>query len=280
MLSIIIPAYNEERLINITLKYLLKDNNLKDCEIIIVCNGCVDNTFTVVSKYVESQFNLSITRNIIFTVLDTPIRSKTNALNIGINSAKSGNIIFIDADIHITGTDVNTLISNLSDENPLSVSPKIQFDFNESSFFVRVFYKVSSQSFYNQYYRLSNVIALSAEGRKRLGVLPEVIADDEYIRRQFLVEEYKIIKNIHFEFKCPKNLKNLLQVLTRVERGNLQLNSLGYYDKNKAKISGFPKRVWLFFPAFILIKVIAKIRAQWQFKKGMVKQWERDESNR
>ena len=100
MLSIIIPAYNEERLINITLKYLLKDNNLKDCEIIIVCNGCVDNTFTVVSKYVESQFNLSIARNIIFTVLETPTRSKTNALNIGINSAKSGNIIFIDADIY------------------------------------------------------------------------------------------------------------------------------------------------------------------------------------
>lgn len=60
-LSIIIPAHNEEQRIKQTLEAYsayfdeLKQNNILDFEIVVVLNGCTDNTFGVV-KHVEEQF--------------------------------------------------------------------------------------------------------------------------------------------------------------------------------------------------------------------------------
>jgi glycosyltransferase involved in cell wall biosynthesis len=57
-ISIIIPAYNEEKRIEKTLKEYLKffkekrkEKEIKNFEIIVVLNGCTDNTLGVVEKY-------------------------------------------------------------------------------------------------------------------------------------------------------------------------------------------------------------------------------------
>ena len=54
--SIIIPAHNEENRIQKTLDKLVdefyKDNKERgDYEIIVVCNGCRDNTYNIVKGY-------------------------------------------------------------------------------------------------------------------------------------------------------------------------------------------------------------------------------------
>ena len=43
MISIIIPAYNEERVIAATLKELVPGAIAGELEVIVVCNGCTDN---------------------------------------------------------------------------------------------------------------------------------------------------------------------------------------------------------------------------------------------
>jgi len=280
MFSIIIPAHNEERLIVPTLVSLLEDQQLTHCRICIVCNGCTDNTVAVANSFIKDQLKSLKNRLIEFDIIETNKPSKTHAMNMGIAESKTEQVILIDADISISGEDILNLFEYLNANQLLAAAPKVKFQYQKSSFLVRSYYHLSSQSFYNQYHRLSNVIALSQEGLKRIDKIPGIIADDEYIRRQFKSDEYKILNTISFDFVCPKTLKDLLQVLTRVERGNLQLAKLNYLDNTHANLSGFIHKPLLSFPIFLCCKFFAKIRAKWQFANGNVSQWERDESNR
>ncbi|NTU73053.1 glycosyltransferase, partial [Candidatus Roizmanbacteria bacterium] len=51
MISIIIPAFNEERVIVDTLKELVPGAIAGELEVIVVCNGCTDNTARVVDSF-------------------------------------------------------------------------------------------------------------------------------------------------------------------------------------------------------------------------------------
>lgn len=72
MTAIIIPAHNEVAVIERTLTALL-DQAGPDDEVIVVCNGCSDDTAAVARRFAERV-----------TVLETEVPSKTNALNLGI----------------------------------------------------------------------------------------------------------------------------------------------------------------------------------------------------
>ncbi|MEW6989451.1 glycosyltransferase family 2 protein [Colwelliaceae bacterium 6441] len=278
--SIIIPAYNEETLIAKTLTLLLDDNNLNAIELIVICNACNDNTYAETLSFIEKNSVLLQQRNIDFSVFEADKASKTNALNIGINNSQGTIKILMDADIQISGKDLNTLVAELQDNQLKAISPKIKFSFDKSNFLVRQYFQVASLSSYNLNNRLSNVIALSPQGVNKITPLPEVIADDEYIRRQFSPNEVAVSQHCSLVFTCAKNLTNLLQVLTRVERGNVQLNHLKIKLPTTNAPKGDNKPPLFCFPTFILIKIFVKIRAKIQFMQGKIKQWERDESNR
>lgn len=279
MFSIIIPAHNEARLITKTLSYVMADQCIVNCDVIIVCNGCTDNTYFVANEFVHNNQCMLEQRNICLTIIDEPKASKTNALNAGIRQAKNYPLVLLDADILIEGANLKKLLEALNDK-VLTAAPKLNYCIGNSSWLVRAYYRVASRSFYNTQHRLSNVIALSEAAVKKIGTLPLVIADDEYIRRKFDQSEYKIIQTISFDFTCPKNFKNLLAVLVRVERGNLQLRQLGYLDNTNANLSGFESFNKLYLPIFLFCKLFAKFKAKKQYAKGKINQWERDESNR
>ena len=57
MISIIIPACNEENYIKDSLDSISMQD-YKDYEIIVVCNGCTDKTEAIAKKYTKKVFNL------------------------------------------------------------------------------------------------------------------------------------------------------------------------------------------------------------------------------
>ncbi len=278
--SVIIPAYNEEALILKTLTGLFDDDSLMNIELLVVCNGCKDQTYFKTLSFIKENSLLLKQKNIVLLVLETSKASKTNALNIGISNSHSSIKILMDADIQICGEDLNILVGELHSQNLKAISPRVKFSFENSNFWVKQYYRVASRSFYNINNRLSNVIALSADGIKRISPLPDIIADDEYIRRQFSPNEIAVSQRCTFIFTCTKNLVNLLQILTRVERGNVQLNSCYRNTSITNSKKGYYEPPLLCFPTFFLIKLIVKIRARFQFSQGKINQWERDESNR
>jgi len=98
LISVVIPAYNEEKTIIATIKETIKViNNIKElnCELIIVDDGSVDNTCDVVKQFAHrSSYNIKIESYF-------PNEGKGFALKKGALSARGDYILFMDADLEI-----------------------------------------------------------------------------------------------------------------------------------------------------------------------------------
>jgi len=90
-LSIIVPAYNEEKRIKTFLFDLNTycTRNLKNYEIIIVNDGSNDKTLDIIKKVKYKNFRYSSY---------TPNKGKANAVKVGVTIAKGSHLLFIDAD--------------------------------------------------------------------------------------------------------------------------------------------------------------------------------------
>lgn len=82
--SVIIPAYNEEKYIEKTLQAL------HDVEVIVVCNGCTDKTAEIAGKYTDK-------------VLVLELKGVSHARNTGATFASHVRMVFLDADILVDG---------------------------------------------------------------------------------------------------------------------------------------------------------------------------------
>jgi len=82
-LSVIIPAYNEEKYIEKTLRAL------HDTEVIVVCNGCTDRTAEIAGKYAHR-------------IIVLPERGVSRARNAGAATASHQRLVFLDADMGIS----------------------------------------------------------------------------------------------------------------------------------------------------------------------------------
>jgi len=101
--SIVIPAYNEEKDIGRLLDSLMKLNYpKKKLEIIVVDDGSIDNTSKIVSKYSVRM-------------IKGPHKGVGVARNFGWRSAKSDIIIFIDADVVVHKNFVKEMIKYYKD---------------------------------------------------------------------------------------------------------------------------------------------------------------------
>lgn len=91
LLSIIIPAYNEEKRIPHMLPQYLTFFQKKNVEFIIVMNGCRDNTKQVVERYARSAKNIRI-------IEITEAIGKGAAVKQGFALASGDLVSFVDAD--------------------------------------------------------------------------------------------------------------------------------------------------------------------------------------
>jgi len=100
MISIVIPACNEENYIKETLESI-KAQTYKDYEIVVVCNGCNDNTEKIAKKYTNKVFSLKE-------------GDVCKAKNFGAEKSNGEIIIFLDADTRFSENDV---LENIAKKN-------------------------------------------------------------------------------------------------------------------------------------------------------------------
>lgn len=116
-LSIVIPAYNEEKRIGPTLTTYLEYFNKKKIsyEIIVVLNGCKDNTREVVGKFAKKSKTLKlidIKENI----------GKGGAVIEGFKKAQGDLIGFIDADASTQPDSFDDLVKKIEDSDAIIAS--------------------------------------------------------------------------------------------------------------------------------------------------------------
>jgi len=113
--SIIVPAYNEEKCLGKTIESLI-EVDYPNKEIIVVDDGSTDRTYEIARSY----------RNQGVTALYRPNGGKAAALNYGLLFAKSEIIVCVDADSIIERTAIRELVKEFHDPKVGGVSGNIK----------------------------------------------------------------------------------------------------------------------------------------------------------
>ena len=128
--SVIIPAYNESRVIVKTVQALIESEYPGFLEIIVIDDGSTDDTASVVDAHFHSRQNFKLIRQ--------ENRGKAAALNAGIIAAEGQVIVAIDADTllradavamlarHFSEADIGAVSGNMMVGNPINMLTRAQ----------------------------------------------------------------------------------------------------------------------------------------------------------
>ena len=121
LLSIVIPVYNEEKRMHVSLSKVVdyvKKNGISDnSEIIVVNDGSLDNTVSVINQFKEDY-------NFIKLVDYKDNKGKGYAVKKGVLSAKGDYILFMDADLSTPLEEINKVIQFLDMSYDLSIGSR------------------------------------------------------------------------------------------------------------------------------------------------------------
>lgn len=282
MISVIIPAYNEEAVIGRCLRTLLRGARPGEVEIVVACNGCRDRTAEVARSFGDPV-----------RVVETPVASKVAALNLGDLAATSFPRFYLDADVRLTIESLRAMADVLRDgkSGALAVSPEMDMDFSPANWAVRAFYSVWRALPYTREGMVGvGTFGLSEAGRGRFDKFPEIINDDGYVRILFRAHERPVVRGATSTVTAPATIRGLSAIMTRSRLGMYQLHQrfpdlMGREQSNKSY--GGAARVVLARPAlwpaawvYLWVNLLTRVRARRQAKKLESYVWERDDSSR
>lgn len=115
--SIIIPAYNEEKTIEKTLNSILA-SDYPNFEVLIIDDGSTDNTYKVAKKFESDQVRVFHKKN----------GGKGTALNFGISKVKGKIIFTMDADTVVSPDSMKKMVRYFKNEKIMSVTPAMVID--------------------------------------------------------------------------------------------------------------------------------------------------------
>ena len=277
MSTIILPAHNESTVIAKTLESLLRQVEDGD-EIIVVSNGCTDETEAIARSF-EPRI----------TVINTPIPSKVNALNLGDQCARTYPRIYMDADITLADGALGVIKQTLASGQYLAVAPDPIMDLGGSSWAVKAYYDIwLSMPFCQSGMIGAGVYALSEEGRKRFDHFPDVIADDGFVRALFKEHERGKAIGAKSIVRAPATLYWLMKIKVRSRMGQMQLaNRYPELIKNEQKNHSGGILSTLRYPfnwpkviVYLYISVMSRILARRRLVNIAAYQWEKDISSR
>ena len=278
MISVVIPAHNESSVIERTLGTINAGADRDELDIVVVCNGCTDNTAEIARRFEPAV-----------RVIELAKASKTDALNVGDQSARFFPRIYVDADIAITIESIRSLAHFLEGGKFLAAAPTAEIDLTGCSWLVRQYFEIrkhlpSSREGFGG----SGAYALSGTGRQRFNEFPGVTADDLYVRIQFNATERKTIENARSTVFAPRTLKQLIAVRTRARYGTLEIASLcpeKWVNKGKgnrgALFALFARpQLWLGLLVYGLVNSAALLNARNRRRKAESPVWDRDFTSR
>ena len=237
MLSVIIPASNEEAYIGPCLTALFTSTTPAEC--IVVANGCHDATAArAIALTPEAN-----ARGWALHVLNLPQGGKPNALNAGDAAASHATRAYLDADVIVSPPLMAQLAAALAPHRALYATGTPHIPAAKSPVtraYARFWQKLPfAQSAAPGY----GLFATNAMGRARWNAFPKIISDDTYIRLLFAPSE-RIQCPAPYNWPMIEGFRALTRVRRRQDAGVAELRQL-YPDlqPNEAKPGLSPSRL-------------------------------------
>ncbi len=221
MLSVIIPANNEEALLGSCLKSLLaSDSPACAIEIVVVANGCTDRTADLARDYVAQ----ATARGWRMQVLDLAEGGKMNALNAGDAAARLPWRAYLDADVTVAPSLLDQLCRALDGPKAAYASGTLRITAQGwiSRAYAATYRKVP---FMARGVPGCGLFAVNAAGRARWGRFPDIISDDTYVRLLFRPSE-RVAVPASYYWPVVEGFGALVRVRRRQDRGAWQVAAL------------------------------------------------------
>lgn len=272
--AVIVPAYNEAAVIERTLGPLSRAAVDGFIELIVVCNGCTDDTAHVARSVPGVR------------VLELRQGSKPAALNAGDDAATMWPRLYLDADVQISANAVLEVLDRLGEDDILVARPTSRYDVDGASAMVRSYYRARSRI---PQHKLAiwgaGAYGLSSNGHERFGRFPTIMGDDLYVDTQFGAHEKVVVTTEPSIVKTPADTKSLLAILRRGNQAGAEL-AAGDTGRN-TRIRSTSRDT-----AIAVVRTIRGLRSavdaaaylmmaiggRWRYGNAHV--WERDESSR
>lgn len=278
MTSIIIPAHNEANVIGRCLDSMTEGAEPGELEILVVCNGCTDNTAEVARSYGP-----------LVTVLESEIPSKNAALNLGHARATSYPRFYVDADIVMPLESIRRTAEVLRGGEIHGAAPRMRVDLEGRGWPIRAYYDIWLRTPYVEEGMLgSGVYAISEEGGSRFTTFPDIIADDGFARLLFKPEERLTVEDAWFLMTPPETLQSLIHINVRRRVGRFEMADLHpettqqeAQHQRGALYRLFAKpRLWPGLAVYLYAKVACMAIYFVRERQGRHKEWNRDDTSR
>lgn len=274
--SIIIAAHNEAAVIARTLRALLPVVDDGSARLIVVCNGCSDDTASIARGFAG------------VIVADLDVASKVAALREGDRLAGPGARIYLDADVELTADAARAVLRTLN-AGAVAGRPPHRFDSRHAGFAVRRWYAVRE--------RLPSIAsalwgagcyALSGAGRARFEEFPDIVSDDLFIDALFDRDEVTIVPTDPVVVRTPGRTADLVRILRRSYRTQQEVDatgaaaaplvSSGQRGQLRDLAGLLARRPWQVLDIAVYVAVVAYSRVRARTAPAV--RWERDESSR
>jgi glycosyltransferase involved in cell wall biosynthesis len=274
-LTVVVPAHDEAAVIGRLLTAL--GPPAPHDTVVVVCDGCTDATADIARRFAGVQ------------VVEQARGGKPAALNAGDQAATGFPRFYVDADIQVGLADLRAVARRMISEGRAAGAPRMRVDTSSSSWPVRRFYDIWTRLPYATDATLgSGVFGLTEEGRGRFDRFPDVIGDDEYIRRLFALDERVEDPPGTFVVTPPRHLRPLVRIKTRSRLGIAQLDSLqgpapaeaGDHGSSVLPALARQPRLWPSLAVFVGVRLVVEVRVRVRRRRGAFGGWARDESSR
>ncbi len=268
--SVVVPAYNEEKVVVRTVKSLL-DQHYPGLEVVVVDDGSPDRT----SEVVRQAFgDISAVR-----LLRKPNGGKASALNFGVSYATGEIIVGVDADTLFPPGTIEALVQPLADPRVGAVAgnAKVGNRINLVTRWQAIEY-ITSQNLDRRAFALLNSImvvpgAIGAWRRERIleagGFSDETLAEDQDLTITLLERGAHVAyaESAAAYTEAPDTLRTLARQRFRWSYGTLQCawkHRHAFLNPRYGELGllGFPN-VWIFQILFPLIAPVADLLFLW-----------------
>jgi len=249
-----------------------------ELDIVVVANGCTDDTASVAASFGPPV-----------RVLSVPVASKREALVAGDQAARGYPRVYVDADVELGAEDVRALAEALRAPGALAAGPRRVLALAGSPWLVRWYYDVWARlpavrgGLFGR-----GVIAVSEAGHARVASLPPLLSDDLAASLVFAADERIIVPGARVVIHPPRTFGDLLRRRVRVATGVTQIEQAEGAPDSTARtrardllsvIRGEPRmapRVLV----FASVAVLARLRGNRAARQRDYSTWHRDESSR